>query len=471
MDTSASADTGPDDTLGGLDAATAVARAVDREGGRAFIVGGWVRDRYLKLASKDLDLEVYGLSAERLRSLLGTFGRVDTVGESFTVFKVLGLDVALPRRDSKVGRGHRGFEVRGDPDMPIAEAARRRDFTINAVLWDPLADRYEDPVGGLEDLARRRLKAVDPATFGEDSLRVLRGLQFAARFELVMEDATRERCRAIDLSDLPSERIFGEFEKLLLLPARPSLGFELGRELGVIHQLLPEMAALIDCEQEPDWHPEGDVWIHTLLVIDEARQMIGDLDRPRALTVMLGAVCHDFGKPSTTVFADGRIRSPNHEPAGIAPTLAWLDRLNVRTLDGFDVRHHVVGLVAYHLAPGMWHKSPSPVGNAAFRRLAQKVDLELLSRLAQADCRGRTGAFDCSAMEWFLDRARALGVEHRPPAPILMGRHLLALGMKPGPEVGRVLKAVYEQQIEGTVTTLEEALAAARTTTPIMPRS
>ncbi len=449
---------------GGLAAATAIARAVASEGGRALIVGGWVRDRLLGLTGKDIDLEVYGVSAERLRPLLESFGRVDAVGESFTVYKVLGLDVALPRRESKVGRGHRGFEVRGDPHMSLVEASSRRDFTVNAILWDPLTGCFEDPVGGRGDLERRVLRAVDPATFADDSLRVLRGLQFAARFELAMEPATRALCRAIDLGDLAAERVLGEIEKLLLLPRRPSLGFELGRDLEVIHRLVPEMAALIGCEQEPDWHPEGDVWIHTLMVIDEARQLIDDLERPQALALMLGAVCHDFGKPSTTVFADGRIRSPNHEPAGVPLTLAWLDRLNLHTLDGFDVRRQVVGLVGYHLAPGMWHKSPSPVGNAAFRRLAQKVDLELLSRLARADCRGRTGEFDCSAMDWFLERAEALGVEHRPPAPLLMGRHLLALGMEPGPEVGRVLRDVYERQLEGTVTTLDEAIAAARET-------
>jgi tRNA nucleotidyltransferase (CCA-adding enzyme) len=182
--------------------------------------------------------------------------------------------------------------------------------------------------------------------------------------------------------------------------------------------------------------------------------------------VMLGAVCHDFGKPSTTAVLDGRIRSPNHEPEGIAPALAVLDRLNVHTIDGFDVRHHVVGLVAYHLAPGMWHKAPDPVGDGAFRRLAQKVDLELLARLARADCAGRTGSFDCSAMDWFLARARALGVEHRPPAPILMGRHLLALGMQPGPAMGKILREFYERQLDGAITTLEEALVLVEDSLP-----
>ena len=197
------------------------------------------------------------------------------------------------------------------------------------------------------------------------------------------------------------------------------------------------------------------------MVMDQARAANGDLDRPRLTAVMLGALCHDLGKPATTAMIDGRLRSPNHEQAGVAPTLSLLDRLNVHSVSGFDVRGRVVGLVAHHLKPGMFHKAPH-VGDGAFRRLAQKVDLELLVRLARADCRGRTGTFDCSAMEWFLERATGLGVEHRPPEPLLLGRHLLDLGLEPGPRIGEVLKAVYEQQLDGEVQTLEAALEAAR---------
>jgi tRNA nucleotidyltransferase (CCA-adding enzyme) len=440
----------------------AIAQSVRDAGGRALIAGGWVRDRLLGRPSNDVDLEVYGVPAAGLRALLERVGRVDAVGESFTVYKVAGIDVALPRRESKVGRGHRGFEVQGDPDMSMKDACRRRDFTINAMLFDPLTGDVFDPFDGRRDLDAGVLRMVDEATFPDDSLRVLRALQLAARFGLAIDADTRRVCRAIALDDLPSERILGEFEKLLLLARRPSAGFALALDLGVINALIPEMAPLVGCPQEPDWHPEGDVWVHTLMVIDEARAAIDGLDRARGLTIMLGAVCHDFGKPLTTAVLDGRIRSPGHEPEGVAPTLAWLDRLNLHTIDGFDVRHHVVGLVAYHLAPGMWHKSASPVSDGAFRRLAQKVDLELLARFARADCRGRTGEFDCSAMDWFLERARALGVEHRPPAPILMGRHLLAMGLEPGPGVGRILRAVYERQLDGAITDLDEALAAAR---------
>jgi tRNA nucleotidyltransferase (CCA-adding enzyme) len=309
---------------------------------------------------------------------------------------------------------------------------------------------------------------VDARTFADDSLRVLRALQFAARFELTLDPDTARLCAGIALDDLPAERIWGEFEKLVLQAERPSIGFALARELGVVRQLLPEMEPLYDCPQDPEWHPEGNVWIHTLMVIDQARRLNADLDRPRLATVMLGAVCHDLGKPATTAVIDGRVKSPNHEAMGVEPATRILDRLNVHTLDGFDVRAQVLGLVAEHLRPSAFYKAKDTVTDGAFRRLAQKVDLELLVRFARADCHGRTGTFDCSAMDWFIERARSLGVEHKPPAPILLGRHLLELGVAPGPRMGEILRAVYELQLDGVVTTLDEARERAKeiTTNP-----
>jgi tRNA nucleotidyltransferase (CCA-adding enzyme) len=450
-----------------LDIVVAIATAVRGAGGRALVVGGWVRDRLRQHPSKDVDIEVFGIPQESLPSLLEPFGRVEPVGQSFPVYKVIvpdadgDIDVALPRRESKAGRGHKGFAVTGDPSMSFAEAARRRDFTINAIGWDPISDGFEDPFHGRDDLNRRLLKAVDLTTFGDDSLRVLRAVQFAARFEFALDSATAALCRTIPLDDLPAERIWSEFEKLLRQAARPSLGLALALDLGVIDRLFPDLRALVGCEQEPEWHPEGDVWTHTLMVVDQARALNGDLDRPRLLTVMLGALCHDLGKPATTAIIDGRIRSMEHEQAGIDPTLRVLDRLNVHTIDGFDVRTQTVRIVADHLKPGMFYKAGN-VTDGAFRRLAQKVDMELLARVARADCLGRTGTFDCSAMDWFIERARSLGVEHRPPEPLLKGRHLLALGVAPGPRVGELLKLVYERQLDGAVTSLEEATAVAK---------
>src|SRR5688572_11173791 len=261
------------------DRVVALARAVAAAGGRALLVGGCVRDSILGHSSKDFDIEVFGLEQDRLGAILETFGRVDTVGESFTVFRLGDIDVSLPRRESKVGRGHRGFAVMGDPTLSPAAAARRRDFTINAIAQDPLTGEIIDPFGGRQDLEQRVLRVVDGGTFGDDSLRVLRALQFAARFELTVPRETRDICGGIPLDDLPSERVWGEFEKLLLVARRPSIGLRLGMELGVIRQLLPELVPLADCPQDPEWHPEGDVWTHTLLVTDQARLSLGDLDR------------------------------------------------------------------------------------------------------------------------------------------------------------------------------------------------
>ena len=294
-----------------------IAKAVRARGGRALVVGGWVRDRLLgpdpSLASKDLDLEVFGIPAVDLPALLARFGNVEAIGQSFPVYKIGTIDIGLPRRESKAGRGHKGFAVEGDPSMSLEDAARRRDFTVNAISWDPLTDEYIDPFGGRDDLERRLLRVVDPQTFGDDSLRVLRAVQFAARFELTLDEQTKALCRSIRLDDLPPERVWGELEKLLLRARRPSIGFTLMRELGVVDQMFPELKALIGCDQEPEWHPEGDVWVHTLMVIDQARTRLDDLDRADALTVMLAAVAHDFGKPKTTAVIDGRIRSLDHE--------------------------------------------------------------------------------------------------------------------------------------------------------------
>ncbi|MDT4951971.1 MAG: hypothetical protein QOJ02_109 [Acidobacteriota bacterium] len=447
-----------------------LAQDVRAEGGRALLVGGCVRDFLMDGQPKDWDVEVYGIEPARLRELLEKFGRVDVVGEAFTVYKVgHDLDVSLPRRERKTGRGHRAFVVEGDPLMTIEEATRRRDFTINAILQDPLTDEIIDPYSGRDDLQNKILRAVSRDTFAEDSLRVLRAAQFAARFKFYIEPETVELCRSIDLTDLARERIWGEMEKLLLRSRRPSIGFRWLRRLGVFDQLFPELKALIGVPQEKEWHPEGDLETHTWLVVDRARELIDDLPYPKQVTVMLGALCHDFGKPATTKFEEGRIRSRGHEAAGVEPTESFLERLNVHTLDGYDVRSQVIALVRDHLKPGAFYKKQEEVGEGAFRRLARRCELELLYRVAKADSLGRNADwipreewFTAEAQDWFIARARELDVQERPPRPLLLGRHLLEMGLKPGPRIGEITRAVYEMQLDGRVRTLEEAQAAAQ---------
>lgn len=447
-----------------------LAQAVGAEGGRALLVGGCVRDRVMGNEPKDWDVEVYGIEPARLRALLEEFGRVDAVGEAFTVYKLgSDLDVSLPRRERKTGRGHRAFIIEGDPMMSFEEAARRRDFTVNAILEDPLTSEILDPFNGREDLRNKTLRAVSSETFAEDSLRVLRAAQFAARFEFDIEAETVELCRSIDLTDLPRERIWGEMEKLLLRARRPSIGFRWLHRFGAFDQLFPELKALVGVPQEKEWHPEGDVFTHSWLVVDRAREMIDDLPYAKQVTVMLGALCHDFGKPATTEFIDGRIRSRGHEEAGVAPAESFLDRLNIHTLDGYDVRAQVVALVRDHLKPGEFYKKRDEVGDGAFRRLARRCELELLYRVAKADSLGRNADwipreewFTAEAQEWFIAHARELQVEEKAPAPLLMGRHLLEMGLTPGPRIGEITRAVYEMQLDGRISSLDEAKEAAR---------
>src|SRR5262249_55213354 len=367
-----------------------LSRAVREAGGRALLVGGCVRDALMGAQPKDWDLEVYGLAPERLRELLDQFGTVNVVGEAFTVYKLgADLDVSIPRRERKAGRGHRGFVIEGDPSMSFVEAARRRDFTINAILQDPLTNEIIDPFDGRRDLELGVLRAVSADTFGEDSLRVLRAAQFAARFEFRIEPETVELCRTIDLSDLPAERVWGELEKLLLRARRPSIGLGWLQALGVLEKLFPEINALVDVPQDPEWHPEGDVFVHTRLTIDRAHELIDELSYARQVTVMLAALAHDFGKPATTEFIEGRLRSRGHEAAGVPPAESFLKRLNVHTIDGYDVRNQVISLVREHLKPGEFFKKRGEVGEGAFRRLARRCEPDLLYRVAKADSLGR----------------------------------------------------------------------------------
>lgn len=445
-------------------------KAVRSAGGRALLVGGCVRDMIRNEESKDWDLEVYQLDPQKLRELLDQFGTVNVVGEAFTVYKIgKDLDVSLPRRERKSGRGHKAFVIEGDPMMSVAEATRRRDFTMNAILYDPLTGEYLDPFDGRVAIDNRILQAVSKDTFVEDSLRVLRAAQFASRFNYTIDDETVALCQSIELDDLPAERIWGEIEKLLLQSEQPSVGLEWLRKLGVLEKLFPEIHALIDVPQDPVWHPEGDVFVHTQLVIDRARELIDDLPYAKRVTVMLSALAHDFGKPATTEFLEGHWRSRGHEEGGVEPTSAFLDRLNIHTLEGYDVRSQVIALVREHLKPGEFYKKRDEVGDGAFRRLARRCEPDLLYRVAKADSLGRNAFwvprekwYDAEAQEWFIERARELDVTNTPPVPILLGRHLLDLGMKPGPQMGEITKAVYEMQLDGRVRSLEEAVDAAR---------
>ena len=439
-----------------------IAKTVRDAGGRALVVGGWVRDRLLGMTSKDVDIEVFGLEVERLEALLAGFGKVYAVGRAFGVFRVGGIDVdfSLPRRDSKRGPGHRGFDVTPDPSLEFAEAARRRDLTVNSIGIDPLTDEVLDPHGGRGDMERRVLRATDPARFPEDPLRGLRVAQLAARLEMTPDAELVALCRTLDPSELSGERVFDEMRKLLLRAAKPSVGFRVLEDTGQL-RFFPELDALRGVPQDPEWHPEGDVWVHTLMVLDVAASLRGAGDDDEGnddpdsagedLALMLGALCHDLGKPATTERVDGRMRSHRHDVEGVAPTRALLGRMRA---PGALV-DRAAALVEHHLAPALFIRNGATA--KGYRRLARKleragVSIELLVRVARADHLGRTtddavaGRFD--AGDAFLAAARAHSVERTAPRDVVLGRHLIDRGLQPGPEFGPILEQCREIQDE-----------------------
>lgn len=429
---------------------------IRRAGGWPLVVGGAVRDMVLGHEPKDVDFEVYGLNVDALIAALREFGEVHAVGASFGVLKLhiggYAYDISVPRRESKAGSGHRGFIVACDPYMPPQEAAARRDFTWNAMAYDPSSGVILDFFGGQDDLAARRLRHTSPA-FAEDPLRVLRAMQFAARLDLSLDPTTAELCRSLagEYATLAVERIWGEWEKWALKGIVPSAGLRVLRESDwIVHY--PDLAALIDCPQEPAFHPEGDVWIHTGFVADAAAhiaerdKLMGD-DR---ITLILAALCHDLGKPTTTMRrADGRIVSPGHAEAGDAPTRRFLASI------GCPAR--VVQRVRVLVREHMTHTSISgEVSPRQVRRLAERLGLggeqiAQLARLVEADYSGRPplpGGMP-EAMATAVRQAGALGVTTTPPPALLAGRHLVAAGYLPGPSLGVILRAARTAQLDG----------------------
>lgn len=436
-----------------------VCGTVRAAGGRAWLVGGSVRDLYLGLPTGDLDLEVFGLPAAELRRVLESEFDLNLVGQSFGILKLRGwpIDVGLPRRESKIGLGHKGFEVLSDPDMPLGEAAARRDFTLNSIYLDPLTRDIEDPFGGLDDLDKRLLRHTSGA-FAEDPLRVLRGMQLAARFDLAVVPETVALCRTIEPEGLTSERIFGEWTKLVTLGQVPSRGLTFLRDCRWLRHF-PELEALIGVPQDPRWHPEGDVWTHTLHCLDAFAAE--KLDHPwEDLVVGLAVLCHDLGKPETTTTEpDGAIRSPGHEQRGVELTDEFLGRMTSHR----KLLAEVKPLVAEHMRPTSLYKAGA--SDAAVRRLADRVGrIDRLVRVARADNFGRPPlpADEYPAGDWLLETARRLSVEYQPPEPLVQGRDLVALGRRPGPDFGRILEKCYEAQLAGKFETASEGLEYAR---------
>ena len=430
--------------------------SVRERGGRAYFVGGCVRDWLMGVEPKDLDIEIYGIEPGALEEILSRKFKFEIVGKSFGVWILKGydIDVSIPRRERKTGEGHKAFEIEGDPYMSVEDACARRDFTINAILYDYLENEIIDPYGGVKDIEKKILRHTSDR-FSEDPLRVLRAMQFSARFNFFVAEETVELCSKIPFENLPPERVFEEWKKLILRGRKISYGLNFLLACGWI-KYFPELAATVGCEQDPFWHPEGDVFTHTGFCMDSfAEDRIGD--EWEDLVVGFAVLCHDFGKPlTTTVGKDGKIHSYGHDVAGVKPAVKFLERMTRERA----LIEQVVPLVQRHMAIlDMWR---SKAGDAAIRRLAAKVvRIDRLVRVDKADRNGRPPIEPEESPQgmWIMERANELKVRDSAPVPIVMGRHLIDAGLKPGPGFGDVLKAAYDAQLDGVFSDLEGGMA------------
>jgi tRNA nucleotidyltransferase (CCA-adding enzyme) len=443
---------------------------------RALVVGGSVRDAVLGHAPKDVDVEVYGVTYEDLAAVLERHGRMSLVGKQFGVIKFRDgaggeLDISIPRRESKTGVGHRDFATTFDPDITPREAAARRDFTINALAWDPLALEMHDYFGGIDDLAAGVLRATSPA-FAEDALRVLRGMQFSARFDLRLDQATAELCRTLrpEYAHLSRERVAEEWMKLAVKGSRPGLLWTYLIETGWI-ELYPPLARLVGVPQDPEWHPEGAVDVHVGYVLDAMARIAdreGVAGDDRAVLVF-SALTHDLAKSfvrdgGTTAQREkrGRMRwtAHGHEEAGGPMAREFLGSLGIKA----SIVERVVPLVENHLQhirAGEDGRMSVPAVRQLADRLAPATVREL-ALLIEADQSGRPplpGGLSAPARH-MLKIAEQEGVAGGPPPRLIQGRDVLPyFAGTAGPHIGKAVTAAYEAYLKGVFSTEVEARA------------
>ena len=425
--------------------AVSLARLVKDAGGRAFFVGGCVRDWLLGRENKDLDIEVHGVTPETLVQLLGTLGEVSFFGKSFGVFGLrrCGLDIALPRSERAFGPGHKDFECVFDPFIGTRQAALRRDFSMNALMQDILTGEILDHFGGLRDLKLGLIRHLDDERFAEDPLRVLRAAQFAARFGFSVAPGTISVCRRMDLSALSGERVLGELEKALLKSEHPSVFFAVLREMQQLDCWFPEVRDLIGVLQPVKYHPEGDVWNHTLLVLDQAAALRGKTEKP--LGLMLSALCHDLGKPAATKLEpDGRLHAFGHEEIGVAVSDRFLSRItNERNL-----KQLVKNNVLLHMKPNML--AFQHAGQKAFNRLFDRaVSPDELLLLSRADFLGSSATEESYAPTEKLLWDRLAVYRALMAQPGVTGADLIDAGFSPGKAFGEALALAHKLQLSG----------------------
>ena len=441
-----------------LSMAREIARQVVGHGGSTYYVGGFVRDALIGQENKDLDIEVHGITPECLKDILDSLGKLITIGESFGIFSLKGysLDIAMPRKEEVRGQGHKDFDIFVDPFIGTKGASLRRDFTCNALMQDVLTGQIVDHFGGQQDLKQGILRHVNDASFAEDPLRVLRAAQFAARFGFRVAPETIELCRRMDLRHLPRERIEGELKKALLKAERPSIFFEVLRQMDQLDIWFPEVKALIGVKQNPRYHAEGDVWNHTMMVLDEAARLRHRTAQP--LWFMLSALTHDFGKAVCTEEINGVLHAYDHEKQGLPLAETFLRRITAEA----KLIEYVLNLTELHMKPNTAAGARSSV-KATNRMFDQAVDPEGLLCIALADDRGRITTVPGGDSEEFLRQRLEIFLETM-ARPHVMGRDLIEAGLTPGAEFTEILQYAHKLRLAGVDkdNALKQVLAYAR---------
>ena len=428
-----------------LEMAEELARRVREAGGAAYYVGGCVRDTLLHRDNKDIDIEIHGITPECLTEILSSLGEVTAFGESFGVFglKHYGLDIAMPRSERAVGPGHRDFLCTMDPFIGTYQAAVRRDFTMNALMQDVLTGEIVDHFGGIRDLEAGIIRHIDDVRFAEDPLRVLRAAQFAARFEFTIAPETVDVCRRMDLKSLAPERVFGEMEKALLKADCPSVFFTELRRMDQLDVWFPELKALIGVPQPPRYHPEGDAWNHTMLVLDYAARLRPQAENP--LGLMLAALCHDLGKaPTTQVEEDGRLHAIGHEKAGVDIARTFLSRINREK----KLRAYTASMVELHMLPNMY--AAQNAGQKSFNRTFDKsLSPSDLLLLCKADVLGSSMTEESYAPIEAVLRERLAAYEACMAKPGVTGADLIEAGFTPSTSFHKALAFSHRLQLSG----------------------
>lgn len=434
-----------------IEAAKKIASDISKLNGKMYFVGGYVRDKLLGIQSKDIDVEVYNIEPDTLKKVLSKYGYVNEFGASFGIFKISGIniDFAMPRKERNLGSGHKDFKIDVDPYMSEYDASKRRDFAMNALMQDVLTDKIIDNFGGIDDINKKVISHIDDKTFVEDSLRALRACEFAARFNFRIADRTILLCKSIDYSNIPKERVFLELEKALLKSDRPSIFFESARKMNLLARFFNPMQKLIGLNQNPKYHPEGDVYTHTMMVLDQAAKLKSKSNYPIAL--MLSAICHDLGKITTTKVIDSKITSYGHENE-----LYLTDMFLKNLTDNNDLIKSVKILVKNHMRPNSLVDSKTT--DKAIRRLivdcsSKLVNINDVLLLAKADRLGiatPTDHIDDQKIDdWWKLKLEKVNASKPKIKPLVTGDDLIKLGFKPNKKFKEILNYAFSLQING----------------------